>query len=114
MSEVMKLGVLALTVAMFAGCASDGPTIADAGACVSTNETTPPSATTPVGPIASTPMGPTAMNPPPGHPPLMNPTAPMQTAAIPSNMGYGGARTPSTAAMSPAGDNCNRRAGPTM
>jgi hypothetical protein len=76
---------------------------ADAVACALTNETTPPSATTPTGP--------TAMNPPAGYPPLMNPTVPIEVAATPSNMG-GGTRTPSTAAGSPTSDACDRRPRP--
>ena len=103
MSDLQKLSASALTALLLVGCASANTMNADSAACVLTNETSPPSATPPTGP--------TAMNPPAGYPPLMNPTAPITVAATPSNMGYGSARTPSTAAAN-ATDDCNRRPRP--
>ena len=83
------LGSALATLAMGA-CALGGPTRDDTIGCSAPLEASPPS--------AATPTGPTAMSPPLGYPPMMNPTAPMTVASAPSNMGYGGARTPPTEA----------------
>jgi hypothetical protein len=104
MSDLQRIATCALTAVLVAGCASANSRDSDAVACALSNETSPPSATTP--------SGPTAMNPPAGYPPLMNPTVPIEVAATPSNMGNGGARTPSPVAANPAIDDCNRRPRP--
>ena len=90
MTALAKLFGCVLAALCLGGCALGGPTSTETAGCAASLEASPPS--------AATPTGPTAMSPPPGYPALMNPTAPMTVAASPSNMGYGGAKTPPTEA----------------
>ena len=98
MSAKLKFLGCVLGTLLLAACGSAAPIRTDSVACGPTVEASPPG--------AATPTGPTAMSPPPGYPPLMNPTVPMEVAATPSNMGYGGARTPSTESTVVARDDC--------
>ena len=107
MSAWQGIAACTLSGLLLGGCASTGPGSADV-ACSAPLAASPPTATTPTGPTVATPG---AMNPPPGYPAMMNPTAPMTVSAAPSNIDDSGAKTPSTAA-NPAGSDCDRIARP--
>lgn len=92
MRNARSIAGCAAVALLLAGCASANPARDDVVCTL--GEPSPPG--------AATPTGPTAMNPPPGYPPIMNPTVPIQVGAVPSNMGYGGARTPPTSASAEA------------
>ena len=100
MSDRLKSTGCAVVAMLLAACGSTNPVRTDSAACGPNVEASPPS--------AATPTGPTAMSPPPGHPPMMNPTVPMEVAATPSNLGHAGARTPPTEAAGAARDECER------